>query len=158
MFLARIDGTLTATRKKHDRLAARALPASRSGSRPTAARAASRWWCSTGWARGRGSTVLVSTDGTIARDWLGKSVPARLVVVGIVDRVHAAERGGGGGVMRLGIVRGHVVLRAARSGAAGHVAAARRAGDRGEPRRRATARAAARRWSWPTSCRRRRAR
>ena len=36
---------------------------------------------------GRGSTVLVSSDGTIARDWLGKGVPARLVVVGIVDRV-----------------------------------------------------------------------
>ena len=44
---------------------------------------------------GRGSTVLVSSDGTIARDWLGKGVPARLVVVGIVDRV-APQRDGRG--------------------------------------------------------------
>ena len=54
--------------------------------------------------------MLVSSDGTIARDWLGKGVPARLVVVGIVDRVTPPPAGRGAGVMRLGIVRGHVVL------------------------------------------------
>jgi microcompartment protein CcmK/EutM len=36
----------------------------------------------------RGSRVIVSTDGDIARRWLGNNTPARLVVVGIVDQVH----------------------------------------------------------------------
>jgi len=36
----------------------------------------------------RGSTVIVSTDGDIARHWLGNSTPARLAVIGIVDHVH----------------------------------------------------------------------
>jgi hypothetical protein len=58
---------------------------------------------------GSGSTVLVSTDGDIARERLGNNTPARMVVVGIVDQVQAAkvrreER------MRLGIVRGHVTF------------------------------------------------
>jgi microcompartment protein CcmK/EutM len=39
----------------------------------------------------RGSTVLVSTDGDIARQWLGNTTPARLVIVGIVDSVHMGE-------------------------------------------------------------------
>ena len=34
-----------------------------------------------------GSTVLVSTDGEIARARFGNTTPARLVVVGIVDQV-----------------------------------------------------------------------
>ena len=34
-----------------------------------------------------GSTVLVSTDGDIARARFGNTTPARLVVVGIVDPV-----------------------------------------------------------------------
>jgi ethanolamine utilization protein EutN len=94
MFLARIDGTLTSTRK-HARLeAVRFLIAQRleadghtSGEpivvldRMGAARA---------------STVLVSTDGNLAREWLGPDVPARLVVVGLVDHVHLdpGRRGG----------------------------------------------------------------
>jgi microcompartment protein CcmK/EutM len=40
-----------------------------------------------------GSTVMVSTDGDIARMRLGNTTPARMVVVGIVDEVRA--RGGG---------------------------------------------------------------
>jgi microcompartment protein CcmK/EutM len=32
--------------------------------------------------------VLVSTDGDIARQWLGNNTPARLMTVGIVDQVH----------------------------------------------------------------------
>jgi ethanolamine utilization protein EutN len=36
----------------------------------------------------RESTVIVSTDGDIARQWLGNTTPARLSVVGIVDSVH----------------------------------------------------------------------
>ena len=35
-----------------------------------------------------GSTVIVSTDGDIARKWLGNTAPARLIVLGIVDEVH----------------------------------------------------------------------
>jgi ethanolamine utilization protein EutN len=37
----------------------------------------------------KGSIVLVSTDGDIARTKLGNTTPARLVVVGIVDPMHA---------------------------------------------------------------------
>jgi microcompartment protein CcmK/EutM len=41
-----------------------------------------------------GTTVLVSTDGDIARARLGNNTPARMVVVGIVDRVQeSAKRG-----------------------------------------------------------------
>lgn len=85
MFLARVDGTLTASRKDHRLDAVRFLIAQR----------LDREGATVGeplvvldrMGAGRGSMVLVSSDGTIARDWLGKGVPARLVVVGIVDRV-----------------------------------------------------------------------
>ena len=42
----------------------------------------------------RGTTVMVSTDGDIARERLGNNTPARMVVVGIVDAVQepAAQR------------------------------------------------------------------
>jgi ethanolamine utilization protein EutN len=85
MFLARIDGTLTAA-KKHDLLGGvRFLIAQRleadgaTSGEPVVLldRMGAR----------HGSTVLVSSDGDIARDWLGSTVPARLVVVGIVDHV-----------------------------------------------------------------------
>ena len=36
---------------------------------------------------GDGSTVLVSTDGDIARERYGNTTPARMVVVGILDEV-----------------------------------------------------------------------
>jgi microcompartment protein CcmK/EutM len=39
-----------------------------------------------------GSTVLVSTDGDIARERYGNTTPARMVVVGIVDPVQGAGR------------------------------------------------------------------
>jgi ethanolamine utilization protein EutN len=90
MFLARIDGTLVAARK-HERLAgvrfllAQRLEADgRTGGEPLV--------LLDRMGAGRGSTVLVSTDGDLARDWLGNTVPARLVVVGIVDRVAGAGR------------------------------------------------------------------
>ena len=35
----------------------------------------------------RGATVMISTDGDIAREKLGNNTPARMVVVGIVDAV-----------------------------------------------------------------------
>ena len=37
-----------------------------------------------------GSTVIVSTDGDIARQRLGNTTPARMVVVGIVDAVQTS--------------------------------------------------------------------
>ena len=43
----------------------------------------------------KGSTVLVSTDGDIARAKLGNTTPARMVVVGIVDPVKAPQTSDG---------------------------------------------------------------
>lgn len=90
MFLARIDGNLTAA-KKHELLGgARFLIAQRleadgaTSGEPLVLldRMGAR----------HGSTVLVSTDGDIAREWLGNTVPARLIVVGIVDQVGRGKR------------------------------------------------------------------
>lgn len=89
MYLARIDGTLTAAAKHETLHGVRFLIGQRleadgnTSGEPIVMidRLGAR----------RGSTVVVSTDGDIARRWLGNSTPARLVVVGIVDHVH---RGG----------------------------------------------------------------
>jgi microcompartment protein CcmK/EutM len=43
----------------------------------------------------KGSTVLVSTDGDIARRSYGNTTPARMVVVGIVDPVQGQTITGG---------------------------------------------------------------
>ena len=93
MFLARIDGTLTAA-KRHDLLegvrfliAQRLEADGRTSGEPIVVLDRLR-------AR-HGSTVLVSSDGDIAREWLGSTVPARLVVVGIVDRVGRGHDAGG---------------------------------------------------------------
>ncbi len=40
---------------------------------------------------GRGNSVIVSTDGDIARAKLGNTTPARMVVVGIVDQAQSGE-------------------------------------------------------------------
>ena len=93
MFLARIDGTLTASRKDHRLAGVRFLIAQRLDADGSAIGEPLVVLDRMG--AGRGSTVLVSTDGTIARDWLGKGVPARLVVVGIVDRVAPQPAGEG---------------------------------------------------------------
>jgi ethanolamine utilization protein EutN len=85
MFLARIDGTLTASRKDHRLAGMRFLIGQRL--QPDGSTIGEPLVFLDRMGAGRGSTVLVSSDGTIARDWLGKGVPARLVVVGIVDRV-----------------------------------------------------------------------
>jgi ethanolamine utilization protein EutN len=87
MFLARIDGTLTASRKDHRLADVRFLLAQRL--EPDGRVSGEPLVLLDRLGAGRGSIVLVSTDGTIARDWLGEGVPARLVVVGIVDRVTA---------------------------------------------------------------------
>jgi ethanolamine utilization protein EutN len=84
MFLARIDGTLTASRKDHRLAGVRFLIGQRL--EPDGSPFGEPLVLLDRLGAGRGSTVLVSSDGTIARDWLGTGVPARLVVVGIVDR------------------------------------------------------------------------
>ena len=90
MYLARIDGTLTATCKHANLegcrfLVARRLEADgRAGGEPVVVLD----WLG---AR-RGTTVLVSTDGDAVRKLQGNTVPARLSVVGIVD---VASAGGG---------------------------------------------------------------
>jgi ethanolamine utilization protein EutN len=85
MFLARIDGTLTASRKDRRLGGVRFLIGQRLHTDGSTIGEPLVFLDRLG--AGRGSTVLVSSDGTIARDWLGQGVPARLVVVGIVDRV-----------------------------------------------------------------------
>jgi ethanolamine utilization protein EutN len=88
MFLARIDGTLTATTRHAALVACRFLLGQRleadgsTNGEPIVIldRLGAR----------RGSTVIVSTDGDIARAWLGNNAPARMVVVGIVDQVGLA--------------------------------------------------------------------
>lgn len=82
MFLARIDGTLTSTVKHETLEGCRFLVGRRlePGSEPLIILD----WLG---AR-RGTVVLVSTDGDIARKKLGNTTPARLSVVGIVDEVY----------------------------------------------------------------------
>ena len=85
MYLARIDGTLTATRKHATLEGCRFLLAQRLEADGRAVgepvvvldRLGAR----------RGTTVLVSTDGDAVRKLQGDTVPARLSVVGIVDAV-----------------------------------------------------------------------
>ena len=89
MFLARIGGTVVAA-VKHPTLdgcrflLAQRLEADRSvGLEPIVV---------VDWlGAGSGSTVLVSTDGDIARTRLGNTTPARMVVVGILDSKQALE-------------------------------------------------------------------
>ena len=86
MYLARIEGTLIAAAKHETLKGVRFLIGRRleadgsAGDEPLVMidRLGAR----------RGSTVIVSTDGDIARHWLGNTTPARLAVVGIVDNVH----------------------------------------------------------------------
>jgi len=90
MFLARIDGTLTSTRKHAALEGVRFLVAQRveaDGSENGEPIVVLDRMGAT-----RGTLALVSTDGSLAREWLGKTVPARLVVVGLVDSVHAPGR------------------------------------------------------------------
>ena len=92
MFLARIEGTVVAAMKHPSLDGCRFLVAQRleaDGSAGEEPIVVADWL-----GAGRGSTVLVSTDGDIARARLGNNTPARMVVVGIVDRVQeSAKRG-----------------------------------------------------------------
>lgn len=90
MFLARIDGTMTTTLKHETLQSCRFLIGRRLDSEGNPAdepivvldRIGAR----------HGSKVIVSTDGDIARKWLGNTAPARMIVVGIVDEVHNGKR------------------------------------------------------------------
>ncbi len=85
MFLARIEGTVVATAKHSTLDGCRFLVARRLESDGTEAEEPNvvvDWL-----GAARGSTVMVSTDGDIAREKLGNNTPARMVVVGIVDAV-----------------------------------------------------------------------
>jgi ethanolamine utilization protein EutN len=84
MFLARIEGTVVAAAKNPTLDGCRFLLAQRieadgsAGAEPIVV---------VDWLGARnGSMVMVSTDGDIARAKLGNTTPARMVVVGIVDR------------------------------------------------------------------------
>jgi ethanolamine utilization protein EutN len=85
MYLARVEGTLTATRKHATLEGCRFLVARRleADGRPAVEpvvvldRLGAR----------RGTLVLVSTDGDAVRKLQGNTVPARLSVVGLVDEV-----------------------------------------------------------------------
>jgi len=90
MYLARIDGVLTSTRKHATLEAVRFLIAQRleADGRPSGEPVV----VLDRMGAGHGTTVMVSTDGNLAREWLGKTTPARLVVVGLVDSVHAPGR------------------------------------------------------------------
>jgi ethanolamine utilization protein EutN len=94
MYLARIDGTLTSTTRHETLEGCQLLIGRRLDARGRAAdepvvlldRLGAR----------RGSTVVVSTDGAAVRRRLGNTTPARLQVVGIVDRVNMAPDEVGG--------------------------------------------------------------
>ena len=85
MFLARIDGTLTATVKHATLQACRFLIGQRLEADGSTSGEPLVFLDRLG-AR-HGSTVVDSTDGDIARKWLGDTSPARMVVVGLVDAV-----------------------------------------------------------------------
>lgn len=84
MFLARIEGTAVAAIKHPTLEGCRFLVAQRleaDGSAAAEPIVIVDWF-----GAARGSTVVVSTDGDIARARLGNTTPARMVVVGLVDQ------------------------------------------------------------------------
>ena len=93
MFLARIGGTVVAAAKHPTLAGCRLLIAQRleaDGSAAAEPIVVVDWL-----GAANGSTVLVSTDGDIARLRLGNTTPARMVVVGIVDAVQTGSTRGG---------------------------------------------------------------
>jgi len=83
MFLARIDGSLTGTARHKTLQACRFLIGQRldaDGSSTGEPLVILDWL-----GAARGSTVMVSTDGDVARRKLGNTTPARLTVAAIVD-------------------------------------------------------------------------
>ncbi|HEX8984624.1 MAG TPA: EutN/CcmL family microcompartment protein [Bryobacteraceae bacterium] len=89
MFLARIDGTVTATVKHPTLEGCRLLIGRRL---ETGREVSGEPLLIVDWmGAGHGSTVIVSTDGDITRARLGNNTPARLVVAGIVDDAHPGK-------------------------------------------------------------------
>jgi microcompartment protein CcmK/EutM len=89
MFLARIEGTVVAAAKHPTLEGCRFLVAQRLEADGTAALepiVVVDWL-----GAARGQTVVVSTDGDICRLKLGNTTPARMVVVGLVDRIHMGK-------------------------------------------------------------------
>jgi ethanolamine utilization protein EutN len=92
MFLARVGGTSVAAIKHPTLDGCRFLVAQRleaDGSAGVEPIVVVDWL-----GAAKGSTVLVSTDGDIARTKLGNTTPARMVIVGIVDDMHAPASDG----------------------------------------------------------------
>lgn len=86
MFLARVKGTVVATVKHATLQGSRFLLVQRMEPDGTLAEEPNvvvDWQ-----GAASGSTVIVSTDGDIARARFGNTTPARMVVMGIVDCVH----------------------------------------------------------------------
>jgi ethanolamine utilization protein EutN len=93
MFLARIDGTVVPAAKHETLEGCRFLLAQRleaDGSRGAEPLVIIDWM-----GAANGATVLVSTDGDIARERYGNTTPARMVVAGIVDAVQIPAAGVG---------------------------------------------------------------
>jgi microcompartment protein CcmK/EutM len=87
MFLARIEGTVVATVKHSTLGGCRFLVARRiesDGSLADEPNLVVDWH-----GAAIGSTVIISTDGDIARERLGNTTPARMVVAGLVDAVQS---------------------------------------------------------------------
>ena len=85
MFLARIEGTVVATARHSSLQGCRFLVARRLEANGAAAEEPN---VVVDWiGAALGSTVMVSTDGDIARERFGNDTPARMVVVGLVDAV-----------------------------------------------------------------------
>ncbi len=94
MFLARIGGTVVAATKHPTLAGCRFLLAERleaDGSTHPEPIVVIDWF-----GAASGATVLVSTDGDIARAKFGNTTPARMVVAGIVDSVTAGKPKSGG--------------------------------------------------------------
>ena len=90
MFLARIDGSLVGTAKHETLQGCRFLIGQRldaDGSSTGEPLVILDWM-----GAARGATVVVSTDGDVARRKLGNTTPARLTVAAIVDAVHQPAR------------------------------------------------------------------
>jgi microcompartment protein CcmK/EutM len=93
MYLARIKGTLVAATKHATLNGCRFLVAQRlesDGSLAAEPIVVVDWLGAT-----KGCTVVVSTDGDIARERFGNTTPARLTVLGIVDAVQMPGSGEG---------------------------------------------------------------
>jgi ethanolamine utilization protein EutN len=90
MFLARIDGTVVPASKHTTLEGCRFLVAQRLEADGSASAEPLVLIDLLGAASG--STVLVSTDGDIARERFGNTTPGRMVVVGIVDPAPGAGR------------------------------------------------------------------